>query len=166
MRTRIHIEDRVAILREYWEKIEKLMSDLEDIIDTEFAPYDSRNYEGVHNPDVEAREYDDKDTPLMRKLLKMLEDVKEVLRVRMDEIDEEEDAYYEGVEMFRAWELGLCPYVMRKLRYEEERYAGGAWDSSYWGEIAGFLDGEGSKQEQTLRAVESWQEAKILKPAM
>ncbi|MBQ6664163.1 MAG: hypothetical protein IJM68_01110 [Synergistaceae bacterium] len=167
MKPRIRIDERVMILREYREKVEDLMNDFTELIDTEFAPYDSRNYkEGVYAIDMEAYEYDDIDTPFMRKLLEILEDIERKLRVRVDEVEKEEDTYYEAEEMFRAWELGLCPYAMREYRREVPKYVGGAWDSSYWSEIAEFLDGIGSKREQTFRAVKTWREMKAMKAAM
>ena len=166
MKTRINIEDRAAIFREYLEKVEKLIIDFADLIDTEFAPNDARNYECVYDPYAEAREYDDKDTPLMRRVLKVLECLGETLSVRTREAESELDMYYEGMAMFRAWELGLCPYVMREYRREIPKYAGGAWDSHYWAEIAEYLDGRGGKRSQMFRAVEAWQEAKALMPAM
>ena len=167
MRPRMRIYDRAIILSECREKVEDLINDFTELIDTEFAPYDSRNYkEGVYTVDMEAYEYDDIDTPLMKGVLKVLEDAGEKLRVRLNEVGKEEDMYYEGLEMFRAWELGLCPYVMREYRREVPKYVGGAWDSSHWGEIAEFLDGIGSKRDKTLRAVKTWREAKILKAAM
>lgn len=166
MKPRMRIDERVAILREYREKVEDLMNDFTELIDTEFAPHDNRNYRCVYNPDAEAREYDDIDTPFMRKLLEILENVERRLRVRLQEVEKEEDAYYEGMEMFEAWALGLCPYVMREYRREFPKYVGGAWDSSYWGEMAEFLDGIGSKREQTFRAVKTWREIKAMKEAM
>ena len=166
MRTRINVVDRASILRKYRGKVEDLMSDLADLIETNFAPYDSRNYKKSYNPNVEALEYDDIDTPFMKKLLEILKGVEGRLRARLNEVDREEDAYYEGMEMFRAWGLGLCPYVMRKFRREEEGYIGGVWNSNHWDEIVEYLDGKGSKREQTLRAVEAWQRVQALKLAM
>ena len=167
MRPRMRIDDRAIILGECREKVEDLINDFTELIDTEFAPYDSRNYrEGVYVIDMGACEYDDIDTPFMKGVLKVLEDAGEKLRVRLNEVDKEESAYYEGLEMFRAWELGLCPYVMRGIRREVPKYVGGAWDSSYWGEIAEFLDGRGSTREQTIRAVKAWREMKAMKAAM
>lgn len=55
--------------------------------------------------------------------------------------------------MFYAWELGLCPYVMREHRRKSTPYA---WNSLNWDKIAEFLKGSGMSRESTEEAVREY----------
>ena len=160
---RMRVPDRAGILREYRDKVQAMSSEFEDLLISEFAPYDRRNYEtDVTADDMRnyTRAYDDKDAPLIGRVVRTLDKAYEELRCRCLELEDEEAAYYEGMAMFEAWRLGLCPYVMREHRQATPLRVGDAGDMHEWEGIAEYLEGTGMSREGTQRAIEAWREAK------
>ncbi|MBQ6971768.1 MAG: hypothetical protein IJP86_05350 [Synergistaceae bacterium] len=160
---RMRVPDRADMLREYRDKVQAMAGEFEDLLESEFAPYDRRNYEAGYTADDlrnNTRPYDDKDAPLIGRVISMLGSAYEELKQRCFELEYEEETYYEGMAMFEAWRLGLCPCVMRECRNALPRYAGDAGDVREWEGIAEYLDGAGTRREQTMRAIEAWREAK------
>lgn len=157
MIARLSIPERAELMREYRDKLLELSSDIDDVICGKLAPFDKRNYEsgGYTAEDVcsHSKPYDDKDAPLMTRIFTVLDKAYEELNERCKELDAEEAERYEAYEMFFAWELGLCPYVMREHRRKRTPYV---WNSLKWEAIAGFLKGTGMSRERTEEAVREY----------
>lgn len=157
MITRLSIPERAETMREYRDKLWDLNCEIDDILSEKFSPYDRRNYESddytaedIYN---HSRPYDDKDAPLMARIFHALDKAYEELNARCKELDAEEDARKEAYEMFYAWDLGLCPCVMREYRQKGTPYV---WNSLNWEDIAVFLRGAGMSREDTEQAVQEY----------
>ena len=163
MITRLSIPERAEIMREYRDKLLDLSCEISDELFVKFTPFDRRNYEsgGYTAEDVcnHSKPYDDKDAPLMTRIFDVLDKAYEELNERCKELDAEEDARYEAYEMFYAWELGLCPYVMREHRRKKTPYV---WNSLNWDDVAVFLKGTGMSREKTEEAVREYLKDKDL----
>lgn len=156
MITRMSIPERAKIMRECMHKVSVLHGEFWELLTENFAPPDARNY--TKELSAEDREngtlpYNDKDTPLIRKVFTLLDEAFCELIERCKDIDAEEDARDEAQQMFYAWELGLCPYAMREYRRKKIPYV---WNSLNWDEIAKNLTGVEMSYEDTVRAVEEY----------
>lgn len=156
MISRLSIPERVEIMSEYRDKLLDLSSEIHEILSEKFAPVDMRNYKCGHFAegfgDGKAP-YDDKDAPLITRIFKALDKAYDELDARCKELDAEEAARNEGYEMFYAWELGLCPYVMREYRRKRTPYV---WNSLNWEAIAEYLKSTGMSREKTEEAVREY----------
>lgn len=157
MITRLSISERLNILEEYRDRLFKLTNEVWDILTEKFAPYDSRDsgkdysYADVKNY---SKAYDDKDAPLLGELFNTLDMLYGKFRERAAAVEYEDGMRAEAQEMFYAWDLGLCPYVMREYRRQKAPDAG---NSLYWHEIAAFLKEKHMSRIDTISAVEAWQ---------
>ena len=165
MRKRLNILDRVSMMSECRNRIFELHEYLWELLTEKLAPYDERNYGQFCGLNEEARPYDDIDTPLVGRIYATIDKAYDEMTARCKELDAEEDAYNEASLMFMAWNLGLCPYVMREYR-RELRYVGEAGDTWEWADIARYLDGKGMSRTGTINAVNKWHEVKDMKIAM
>ncbi|MBR1437908.1 MAG: hypothetical protein IJ587_05160 [Synergistaceae bacterium] len=158
MRTRLSISERAEILRECTEKLQKLTVEFEGLLTEKFAPYDARNFGADYSVEDRKKKtspYDDIDTPLMQGIFDVLYEAYEKLQAKCDKAEGNEERREEAELMFQAWELGLCPYVMREYRwkYAEIPYV---WNTSCWEEIAELLENYGMSADDTRNAVETW----------
>lgn len=156
MITRMSIPERAKIMRECMHKVFVLHGEFRELLTEKFAPYDARNYTkelSTEDKQNATLPYDDKDTPLIAMVLRLLDEAYDELDARCGELDAEEDARYEAQQMFYAWELGLCPYAMREYRRKKIPYV---WNSLNWDEIAKNLTGVEMSYEDTVRAVEEY----------
>ncbi len=102
-------DDRLVIWQDFYERVNDLFRDAEDVLNNKFAPY---------------REEPDKDTPEVKKLFDVLADLDTVLQQKVRSSSEECEDWYEeqrnAQDAFEAWSQGLCPSVMRtRPRYIE-----------------------------------------------
>lgn len=156
MMTRLSIGERLNILQEYRDKVFKLAQQVNEVLTEKFAPFDIRNYGTGSSAADGEHPYDDKDAPLMAEVSKTLYGLFEKLDKRAAEVDLEDDKRVEAQEMFYAWDLGLCPYVMRGYR-RKMREIPDVWNSLLWPEIAAFLEEDHMSRKDTIRAVKTWQ---------
>ena len=130
-------DDRYYIWNTYRERVSRLFTDVEDVLHSRFAPYNQS----------EA----DKDTPAMRKLFDMLADLDAFVERHTEEVYRQysdwEDAQINAERSFSAWELGLCPEVMRYAK---------VWAGDF-AKIAKLKHVKGISREDTEQAVALWQ---------
>ena len=141
MMARMSLLERVEVMKELQDTVLKVSCEVQDVMRENFA------------------RYNDKDTPLIEEIFTALDSAYEKLKVRCQELDEEDSARYEGYEMYYAWELGLCPYVMREHRQRKTPYA---WNSLNWEDIAKYLHSTGMSRADTARAVSEYLAGKDL----
>ena len=95
-------DDRLVLWQDFYERVNDLFRDVEDVLNNKFAPY---------------REEPDKDTPEVKKLFDVLADLDAALQRKVDSSSEECEDWYEeqrnAQDAFEAWSRGLCPKVMR-----------------------------------------------------
>ena len=141
----LNAEDRYYIWENYADRARKFFSDVEDTLNSRFAPY---------------LESADKDTPEMRKLFDMLADLTEFLQEKKASSQKEYVAWdteqYSLSNCFMAWEVGLCPHVMLK----EAAYL--SLLRADWKEIAKLRQSIGMTMEDTQEAVELWKAQHVI----
>lgn len=127
-------DDRYYIWDTYRERVSRLFTDVEDTLHSRFAPFNQS----------EA----DKDTPAVRKLFDMLADLDAFVESHTEKVRIEYEAWEdERVNLersFSAWELGLCPDVMRHV-----------WTGDF-AKIAALKQVKGISREDTEQAVALW----------
>lgn len=162
MIARMSISERAEIMSELRVKLFDLHEELWEVLSDKFAPYDRRNYESGYNAEdaiKHAKPYDDIDAPLITEIFYALASKYDDLEKRCRELNEEEARRDEAYEMFYAWELGLCPYVMREHRREGTPYVR---NSLNWEDIAKFLNSTGMSREDTAHAIREYLKDKDL----
>lgn len=162
MIARMSIPERAGIIRGLRDKVLELCREFEEKLNEKFAPFDSRNYEGKYTAeDVcgNCNPYDDKDTPLIKGIFNALDKAYDGLETRCEELDKEEAARDEAMIMFYAWELGLCPYVMREYRRKNIPHVRNFLN---WDEVAKFLTGVEMSREKTEEAVRKYLRGKTI----
>ena len=156
MIARMSIPERAGIMRDLRDKLFAVYGEFEEILSEKFAPFDSRNYEGKYTAeDVcgNCNPYDDIDAPLIQGIVTALDKAYDGIETRCKELDEEEAARDEAKIMFYAWNLGLCPCVMREYRRNNTPHVRNFLN---WDEVAGFLTGGGMSREKTEEAVRKY----------
>ena len=96
----------------------------------------------------------DIDVPLIEGVERSLNKAYDEMKSRLDEIARENDRYYQAKDFFRAWELGLCPKVM-KSEYPGDFYV--------WEEIAEYKQSNAVSQRDSLNAIHLWKTYKTKK---
>ena len=133
-----------------------MYGEFEEILSEKFAPVDIRNYKDGHFAEGFGEgkaPYDDIDAPLIQGIVAALDKAYDRLETRCGELDKEEAARDEAMIMFYAWELGLCPYVMREYWRNNVPHVRNFLN---WDEVAGFLTGGGMSREKTEEAVRKY----------
>lgn len=140
-------EERFNAWQEFHSAVHKLFSNVEDALNSKFAPYEFED--GVL---VEP----DKDTPEVKKLFDMLADLDAFLQKKEESVGAEYSKYLaEQANLqnsFEAWSLGLCPQVMRTLPNKHMNFW---WE--YWPKIAKLKQTRGISREDTEQAVALWE---------
>ena len=131
---------RVKYWEDWTERLTSLRNEVELAIE-DFAPYGKRA---------------DKDAPAVTALFDMLGTVSSFSAEREDEAHAEEERMYDAWDMFRAWELGLCPKAMKACQ-KDYGYVYDAGNSDNWEEISSYLQDEEMSEGDTLQAVTTWQ---------
>ena len=144
-------EERYNIWQGYKERAAKFLSDVEDDLEYKYAPY--RKSEA------------DKDVPAVRRLFGMLAEISAYLERHAEELDAEysdfEDEQVNLRDFYDAWELSLCPVVMR-----ESRIANFPFGKGYaWKNIARFKEERGISRTDTEQAISLWRMARKLEAA-
>ena len=152
----MNTERRASYWEDWQSRINGLYNEVWDALSMDFAPY--RFYKnGTHVPE-------DKDTAAVKELYDMLERMNEYVEEHAREVYAARTAMYDAWDMFRAWEAGLCPRVMRSYRDAPVRRLNDAGDIETWPEIAEYLRSGELNEEDTMQAVLAWkmsrQEAK------
>lgn len=133
-------DDRYYIWDTYRERVSRLFTDVEDTLHSRFAPF--------------SQSEADKDTPAMRKLFDMLADLDAFVSRHADEVHAEysawEDEQINLDRSFSAWQLGLCPEVMRHAK---------VWTGDF-AKIANLKQEKAISKEDTEQAVSLWRQRK------
>ena len=95
-------DDRLVLWQDFYERVNDLFRDVEDVLNNKFAPY---------------REKPDKDTPEVKQLFDALAELDTVLQHKVRNSSKECEDWYEeqrnAQDAFEAWSRGLCPSVMQ-----------------------------------------------------
>lgn len=138
-------EERYDFWEELEDRVHSLFSDIEDAINSRFAPYKFENGELVKP---------DKDEPDVRFVFDMLADLESFLQRKKAHSEEEFSAWEEKQNnvngAFTAWSLGLCPAVMSSVRKHMDFLL------EYWPEIAKLKHERGISKADTAQAVALW----------
>jgi len=139
--------ERVLIWERYYEAVNEMLSDVNDIFKTR-CWYDSKwqYHEEVYQPDEE--------TPYFKKLAEFLKAVHGFTKQHLDELNEELNKEYQeqfnAERSFEAWRRNLCPKVMKEIpRYVNE--------FKTYDKVASFLSGNTIDFQDTQNAVRLWQ---------
>ena len=142
----MHTEQRAEYWENWNERLNELTNEVWEALSRKFTP--PRNVQP------------DKDAAPVKELHRMLEAVANYINQYTAKIQEEVRRMNCAWDLFRAWEVGLCPYAMQKYVNAPNRRRNDAGDSENWEEIAGFRCEEGISYEDTLSAILAWQESK------
>lgn len=154
MIARMSIPERAGIMRDLRDKLFALYGEFEEILSEKFAPVDMRNYKDGHfSEGFGDAPYDDIDAPLIQGIVTALDKAYNGLETRCEELDKEEAERDEAMIMFYAWDLGLCPCVMREYWLNNTPHVRNFLN---WDEVAGFLAGGGISREKTEEAVRKY----------
>lgn len=152
----MNTERRASYWEDWHSRINELYNEVWDALSRDFAPY--RFYES--GKQVQA----DKDTAAVKAMYDLLEHLNDYVEDHTKSVCADRTAMYDAWDMFRAWEVGLCPRVMRSYRDAPVRRLNDAGDTETWPEIAEYLVSGELNEEDTMQAVLAWkmnrQEAK------
>ena len=136
----MHVQERVRNWEDWSCRLRKITSDVWLSLD-EFAPYGK---------------VPDKDAPAVEELYDMLETVSNFASERLSDAEKDESLWEDAWDMFRAWEVGLCPEVMKIYR-ANHRHISDAGNTDFWPEIAKNLHGAEMSRADTENAVLAWE---------
>ena len=136
----MHVEKRVRDWEEWSYRLRKLANEVELAME-DYAPYGR---------------VPDKDAPAVEELYDMLETVSNFASERLSDAEKDESLWEDAWDMYRAWEVGLCPKVMKEYR-EHQRYESDAGNTYFWPEIAKNLHESEMSQVDTENAVLAWE---------
>ncbi len=144
-------EERSYIWHDLYSRVHDLFIDVEDVLDSKFAPYKYENGELVQP---------DKDTPKVKELFDMVADLDGFLKVQ-DRTANREYSDWLDVEAnknkaFEAWSLGLCPQEMLAAPKHMD------FACEAWPEIAKLKQERGISREDTAQALALWEARKTV----
>ena len=140
----MNIETRARYWEDWQSRIFELYGDVWDALTEDFAP---RKY---HNGHIVPA---DKDTEAVREMYDMLEHLNSYVEGKAKAAHAETVAVEDAWDMFRAWELGLCPRVMIQYRDAPVRKVNDAGYTATWAAIASHLTQSEMNKEDTMLAV-------------